>query len=161
MDNDIQDFVSLSSILIGVEADFLAPGLDPTNMKADCFGSAQKSDAAALANVLTIFRAHSADPVATIADLILNKSGDGVSFFAKAIMLSWLLGNWYDPKTLQAVVAGNQHGPIPSKVISPNAYQQSWTWKIAQAHAMGASNQSFGYWATQPPALDQFIGAAP
>ena len=42
----------------------------------------------------------------------------------------------------------------PVKVISPAAYTQGWTWRVAQAHPMGYSELRFGYWAKDPLPLD-------
>ena len=34
---------------------------------------------------------------------------------------------------------------------------QGWTWRVAQTHPMGYSDFRFGYWAEDPPALNDFI----
>ena len=46
---------------------------------------------------------------------------------------------------------------IAIKVVSSQAYKESLVWKAMQAHPMGYSMFSFGYWAEEPPPLDQFI----
>jgi hypothetical protein len=43
-------------------------------------------------------------------------------------------------------------------VISPAAYTQAWTWRVAQAHPMGYSEFRYGYWAGEPIALEDYIG---
>jgi hypothetical protein len=89
---------------------------------------------------------------------VLNDPGSGVRFLAQAVMLAWLLGSWYEPAELQRAAAQASPGFIPSVVISANAYRESWAWKIAQTKAMGTTTAGFGYWASAPPLLDEFIG---
>ena len=49
----------------------------------------------------------------------------------------------------------------PQRVISPAAYTQAWTWRVAQTHPMGYSEFRYGYWAKDPEAsLEDFIGKA-
>jgi len=43
------------------------------------------------------------------------------------------------------------------KVISPTAYTQGWTWRVAQAHPMGYSELRYGYWAEEPLPLGDYI----
>jgi hypothetical protein len=154
----MHDFVAVSSALLGIDAGKLSPEPDVTGMKADCFAAAQRSDPQRLAELLQVFHDRAMQPPAAIADAVLNRSGPELSYFAKSVMLAWLLGSWYDPAALQKAVADGTHGPIASSVISPNAYQQSWTWKIAQTKPMGTSSEAPGYWALPPPPLRDFIG---
>jgi len=67
-------------------------------------------------------------------------------------MKLWLLGSWYQPYD-----QGNAHKG-DTRVVSDQAYKESWAWKIAQSHPMGYSQYHFGYWAEQPPTLKQFTG---
>jgi Membrane bound FAD containing D-sorbitol dehydrogenase len=154
----MSDFVALSSALLGIEAAKLAPDPDPGNMKTEVFAAAQGQDAQALGTLLGILDANRAKSPPEIAEAMLERSGPEMAFFAKAIMLGWLLGNWYDPAALAQVVTKNLPGPIASRVISANAYRESWAWKIAQTKPMGTSDQAFGYWSKPPPPLSDFIG---
>jgi len=154
----MRDFVVLSSALLGIAAAKLAPDPDPANTKADCFAAAQQHDAQKLAELLAIVDANRTRTPAEIADVTLNGSGQESSFFAKAVMLAWLLGSWYDPALLARAAASGSDAPIPSTVISANAYREAWAWKIAQTKAMGTSNQGFGYWTSAPRPLGDFIG---
>ena len=66
---------------------------------------------------------------------------------------------WYEPKKL-AIYDSPKPGlfPLtPLKIISPAAYTQGWTWRVAQAHPMGYSELRFGYWAQDPLPLDDYI----
>ena len=67
-------------------------------------------------------------------------------------MKLWLLGSWYQPYDQGTA---KEHD---IRVVSDQAYKESWAWKIAQSHPMGYSEYHFGYWAEQPPTLKQFTG---
>lgn len=154
----MRDFVLLSSALLGIAPAKLAPDADSVDQKSACFAAAAQHDARGLARMLQIYRAHASEAPATIADVVLTRSGSDVAFFAKSVMLAWLLGSWYDPALLQKAMSGGASGPIDAAVISANAYRESWAWKIGQSKAMGTSSQGFGYWSSEPPALSESIG---
>jgi hypothetical protein len=86
------------------------------------------------------------------ASAILGHSDQQITQGARSIMKLWLLGSWYQPYD-----QGNaKEGSI--RVVSDQAYKESWAWKIAQSHPMGYSQYHFGYWAEEPPTLKQFTG---
>ncbi len=157
----LDDFVQVSAILTGIDAAKLAPPVDPQNMKQVYFSYTQSQQPGGLSQLLSIYAASAQKPPATIADVILNQSGDSIRYLARAIMLEWYLGSWYDPAVL-----ASYHGPNPPSappsgvVISPQAYTQGWAWSVAQAHPMGYSNLTFGYWTSQPPPLSAYVGGA-
>lgn len=153
-------FVGLSSVLTGVAADKLAPALDPVNIKQTYFDFAQKQSSVTFQQLLNIFSRNQDQPPLQIGDIILNQSGDAVRYLARSIILMWYLGSWYDPAELQKYNAPNPPpDPVPAvQVISPDAYTQGWVWSVAQAHPMGYSNFTFGYWGQNPPSLSDFIG---
>lgn len=139
---DIAAFVRFSSALLGIDAAKLAP------------------DAGAQAVASQIYdAAHDADPDA-LQRLVQAKSVDAAlavspqdAALAQSIALAWLLGTWYDPKTLDAAQPAG-------RVLSELAYRQSWVWRIAQTHPSGASDVAFGSWTTAPLPLSHFIGNA-
>lgn len=154
-------FVGLSSVLTGIDASKLAPALDPVNIKQTYFDTAKSEDEATFNQLLQIYAANQSQPPATIAAAVFENSGPAVCFLARAIMLAWYLGSWYAPSDLQAYGGPNPPtAPMPSTVISADAYTQGWAWSVAQAHPMGHSNFTFGYWAKEPPSLDDFIQGA-
>ena len=59
----------------------------------------------------------------------------------------WYLGSWYPPPFQ---TDGLQ------QVISSQAYTKSLVWNLAQAHPMGFSPFTFGYWSQPPGSLDTF-----
>ena len=103
-------------------------------------------------------------PDDTVATLILDGSGDAMRYLARSLILAWYLGSWYDPADLEraATTPPPRTGtpPPPNVVISAAAYTQGWAWRVAQAHPMGYSTFSFGYWSSLPPALDAIVGGA-
>jgi hypothetical protein len=147
----MQTFVAMSALLTGIAADKLAPPLDPKNVKQIYFDYIGKAAGASFQKLLSIYAANASQPPATIADIIFNQSGDDIRYLARSVMLAWYLGSWYAPADLAAKRATNV-------VISSMAYTQGWSWNVAQAHAMGYSNFQFGYWASNPPTLADFVG---
>lgn len=154
----LQTFVSLSALLTGIDADKLAPGIDPKNIKQAYFDYARAQDPATFDQLLSIYSSNATQPPATIANIIFTQSGTAICLFARSIMLMWYLGSWYAPAALQA--SGTGLPPPDSVVISAAAYTQGWAWNVAQAHPMGYSNFQFGYWANNPPTLADFVGGA-
>lgn len=146
-------FVQLSALLTGIAADKLAPSVDPVDIKQTYFDVASRQGGATFDQLLAIFQDNAKQPPATIADIILNQSGDDIRYLARSIMLAWYLGSWYDPAGLR-----KQQPFPPMQVISASAYTQGWAWNVAQAHPMGYSNLRFGYWAQKPPSLADYIG---
>lgn len=148
MTTSMDSFVQLSALLTGIAADKLAPQIDPNNIKQAYFDHAQAMAGADLARLLAIFDGQQGQPAASIAELILNQSGDDIRDLARAIMLAWYLGSWYPVPAAQA----------EGTVISAAAYTQGWAWSVAQAHPMGYSNGRFGYWAGNPVSLSALVG---
>lgn len=153
-------FVGMSAVLTGIDADKLAPPLDPIDIKQTYFQFVQKQAGATFTQMLDIFSKNQGQPPQTVGDILLNKSGDAVRYLGRSIILMWYLGSWYDPATLQKYNAPNPPtGMVPAvTVISADAYTQGWVWSVAQSHPMGFSNFTFGYWSADPPALTDFIG---
>jgi hypothetical protein len=151
----LADFVALSSVLLGIDANKLG---DPAGANAEIFAAAQKHDEALLGQLLQIYRAHASESPESVAGVVSSGSGAAIGFFAKAIMLAWLLGSWYDPASLQKAVAQGSGGSLAATIISANAYREAWAWKIGQTKAMGTTVAGFGYWASPPPPLAQFVG---
>ncbi len=155
-------FVNLSALLTGITAAKLVPPLSPSTVPQQIFDAAKTNGGVTFDRLLTIY----ADAVAQrmtdaqIANQVFVANGPDVRYLARSIMLAWYLGSWYDPKVLQAYDSPKPPpGPPSSVVISSDAYTQGWVWNVAQAHAMGYSNFTFGYWAKNPPALSDFTGA--
>jgi Membrane bound FAD containing D-sorbitol dehydrogenase len=157
----IDQFVGLSALLTGIASDKLAPSLDPVNIKQTYFNYIQQQEPAAFAQLLQIYGSNQDEPPAKIADIIFSQSGPHVAFLARSVILAWYLGSWYTPGELERSASGVSHLPLgPSAVISADAYTQGWAWSVAQAHPMGYSNFTFGYWAQNPPTLQDFIGGS-
>jgi hypothetical protein len=160
---DMALFVGLSSVLTGIDKAKLAPALDPNNIKQVFYDCASQEGGALFTQLLGVYGACQAEPDAQVAQTVFQRSGPALCYLARAIMLSWYLGSWYRPGDLQQAQEAEPAPPetlppLSGAVISAAAYTQGWAWNIAQAHPMGYSNFSFGYWARQPPALADFTG---
>lgn len=157
-------FVNLSALLTGISAAKLLPPLSPSKVPQRLFDTASKNGGATFDQLLTVYANAVAQGMSDtqIAAQVFQANGPDVCYLARSIMLAWYLGSWYDPKVLQAYDSPTPPpGPPSSVVISADAYTQGWVWNVAQAHAMGYSNFTFGYWAQNPPALSDFTGVAP
>jgi D-sorbitol dehydrogenase-like protein len=153
---DLDLFITLSSALTGIAKNRLAPAVDPIQIAAEYFKQASGDNA--FSGLMQIIRDNRSDPVAA-ADKVMNGADTGIKYLGRSIILAWYLGAWYDPKKL-AIYNSPTPGVFPLtpvKVISPKAYTQGWTWRVAQAHPMGYSELRFGYWSEDPPKLDDFI----
>jgi Membrane bound FAD containing D-sorbitol dehydrogenase len=156
----MKSFIDLSAMLTGIAASNLAPSLDPKNLKQLYFNQAQQQAGAAFEKLLSIFNVNAGKPPETIANIIFQQSGNDVCYLARSIMLMWYLGSWYAPCDLQRTNTSTP--PPPSVVLSMDAYTQGWAWSVAQAHPMGYSNGSFGYWANTPKfSLTDVTGGTP
>lgn len=156
----LQTFVDLSALLTGISKDKLAPTLDVQNLKQFYFDFARARTGPALDRLLSIFSANAGQPPAAVANVIFAESGTDICFLARSIMLMWYLGSWYDPASLEASNVGSPPGSVPPSnvVISSQAYTNGWAWNVGQAHPMGYSVFQFGYWAANPPSLQDFVG---
>jgi len=159
-DTPMDLFVGMSAVLTGVDKSKLAPDLDPVNIKKTYFDYVQSKAGATFQQLLNIYNQNQTQPPAQIGNIILNQSGDAIRYLARSIMLMWYLGSWYDPADLQKYNSKNPpKTPLGAvAVVSAEAYTTGWAWSVAQAHPMGFSNFTFGYWSQQPPTLEDFIG---
>jgi len=155
-DADRALFITLSAALTGIAKERLSPAVDPIQINRQYFAQA-KTDPA-FDGLMQIIRADPSNPVA-VAEKVLTNSDSNIKYLGRSIILMWYLGVWYAPKKLENFNSSPPKPPYPppDKVISPAAYTQGWTWRVAQAHPMGYSELLFGYWSKEPPALDAFI----
>lgn len=141
---DLDRFVRLSSALTGVAASQLKPALDPIGIADQYLQTVQQSiDSTTLQHVLATVPA---DPGAAV-DVASLLDDPTLGPVARSIIKLWLLGSWYEPANPSTAV----------QVVSAQAYKESLVWKVMQSHPMGYSMFTFGYWAEEPPALDQFL----
>jgi hypothetical protein len=153
---DLDLFVTLSASLTGIAKAKLAPAVDPIQIKNDYFKQARTDPA--FPALLDIIRADPTHPDAA-AEKVMHNADPAIKYLGRSIILAWYLGAWYEPKTL-AIYDSPKPGlfPVtPLKVISPAAYTQGWTWRVAQAHPMGYSEMRFGYWAQDALPLNDYI----
>src|SRR5688500_17134666 len=139
-DADIQAFAHKSAALTGFVRSVIKPLLDPVNLAGTLYEFAVSHvDEAAMLSLLGAFRATAATPPQTIANTLLETSSPTPSAqdqIAQSILLMWYLGSWYVP--------GQPGNGL--QVVSMQAYTNSLVWRVAQAHPMGYSVLTFGYW---------------
>ena len=150
-----QAFANMSAALTGFQSSFLRPFLDPVNLSGIFYNFAVVQVGQSMMDTLmSAFASLSSQtPPLTrqqIADTLLEVSSPTPSSQAQlcqSIIAMWYLGSWYPPPFQ---TNGLQ------QVISSQAYTKSLAWNLAQAHPMGFSAFTFGYWSQPPAALETF-----
>jgi len=156
----LQAFADMSAALTGFQSSFIRPFLDPVNLSGTFYTFAvSQVGQPRMDALMSAFQALSNQtPKLTpqqIADTLLETSLDAPSLQAQlcqSIVAMWYLGSWYTP----GVLGGNGFAPPALQVISQQAYTKSLVWNLAQAHPMGFSAFTFGYWSEQPASLQTF-----
>lgn len=151
----VQDFANMSAALTGFQPSFIRPFLDPVNLSGTFYQYAVAQVGQQMMDTLmSAFAAlNSQQPPLTpqqIADTLLEVSSPNPSnqaLLCQAIIAMWYLGSWYPPP----FQTNGLH-----QVISSQAYTKSLAWNVAQAHPMGFSAFTFGYWSQPPAALETF-----
>jgi len=151
----VQAFANMSAALTGFQPSFIRPFLDPVNLSGIFYEFAVSQVTQTMMDALmSAFAALSSEtPALTpqqIADALLEVSSTTPSNQAQlcqSIVALWYLGSWYPPPF--------QTGGL-QQVISSQAYTKSLAWNLAQAHPMGFSAFTFGYWSQAPASLETF-----
>ena len=151
----VQNFANLSAALTGFQSSFIRPFLDPTNLSGIFYEFAVAQVGQPLMDqLMSAFATLSGQtPALTpqqIADTLLEVTSSTPSnqaLLCQTIILMWYLGSWYPPPF--------QTGGF-QQVISTQAYTKSLAWNLAQAHPMGFSAFTFGYWSQPPASLETF-----
>jgi hypothetical protein len=69
---------------------------------------------------------------------------------ARALIQLWYLGQWIPlPQEWRRAYGASRFDV--SRIISTRAYKEGLVWDAIGAHPMGAKQQGFGAWATEPP----------
>jgi hypothetical protein len=147
----IQDFAFMSAALTGFQSHFIRPNLDPVNLSGTFYAFiVSQAGQPMMDTLLDAYRAIQSQPEQKIADTLLEISSTTPSnqaLLCQAIIAMWYLGSWYPPAFLP---------DSKQQVISSQAYTKSLVWNLAQAHPMGFSAFTFGYWSTPPASLQTF-----
>lgn len=151
----VQNFANMSAALTGFQPSFIRPFLDPVNLSGTFYSYAVAQVGQTMMDALmSAFTALSSQqpPLTSqqIADTLLEVSSPTPSPQAQlcqTIIAMWYLGSWYPPP----FQANGLH-----QVISSQAYTKSLVWNLAQAHPMGFSAFTFGYWSQAPAPLETF-----
>jgi len=144
-------FTDMSAALTGFTADAIAPRLDPTGLTQCFLDTADRLAGEKVVNdLLAQFATLQGQPAQQIADALLgispSSSGPTVQL-ARSLVKLWYLGSLY-PLDSTSAFDGN--------TVSSTAYLRGLAWRAAQAHPMGYSQFSFGYWSAPPPPLADF-----
>ena len=130
--------------------------VDPIQIKHEYFNQAKIDPA--FASLMQVIRERSDAAIPDAAQQNHEHADPNLKFLGRSIILAWYLGAWYEPKTLSQFIIRRRLGRFQSsfKVISPAAYTQGWTWRVAQAHPMGYSELRFGYWSERAAVARRF-----
>lgn len=160
-DAAMENFVQMSALLTGFAADAIAPSLDPVDLKATLFATAQKGAGQVFDELLAQYGKladgkqvsdMTPEERKSIGNQLLGLDGEEQdpqrAKTAESVMRLWYLGYWYP-------IDGSDPG---GAVASDQAYIRGLSWKSMQSHAMGYSTWQYGYWADPPPPLSDFTG---
>jgi hypothetical protein len=150
----MQNFAAMSAVLTGFTASIISPTLDPVHLKRTYLDTADaKAGAPLVDQLIAQFVSLQGQPAQTVANTLLatgSSTPPATALLARSVVKMWYLGGWYPAVPPSDPTAGN------GTVLSANAYIGGLAWKAAQAHPMGYSQFSFGYWSTVPPSLAAF-----
>jgi hypothetical protein len=149
--NRAATFTEMSAALTGFTADTIAPSLDPADLGTAFLNAADTlAGQDAVNQLLSQFLTLQGQSAQQIAEALLGisppSSGPSVDL-ARSIVKLWYLGSVYPLDSNSA---------FDGRTLSANAYIRGLAWRAAQAHAMGYSEFSFGYWSDPPPTLADF-----
>jgi hypothetical protein len=152
---NLSQFVGLSSVLTGFTPDDLNPALDPQEIAQNYLDFISNNfSPVLLAQLLSTYEsivaASGNDPAKVAAGVqrqILSvapvpPATESIGTLARRIIRMWYLATWYTTEPPDA----NGDG----QVISSNAYTRGLAWTAFEAHPMGYSEMTFGYWAMPP-----------
>ncbi len=164
------DYVRLSSALLGVEPSVLEPPPRPgvpslaDTFHALCNEAAPVALAALRAEFSAVAAGGSAPPA--VARRLLESGGsprpDGVGALARLTMLMWLYGVWYggmETTRMPGSAAFLDPAHRTDMVVSVHAYRNAWIWRFAQTSPAGVAGAP-GAWSEPPPDLARFLNEA-
>jgi hypothetical protein len=151
----LSQFVDLSAVLTGFTADVLNPPLDPLEIAQNYLNFVESNSVPGMLDELlatfeSIVSASGGDPQ-KVADGVQSQilsvapvppATESIGTLARRIIRMWYLATWYTTEPPDPAGDG--------QVISANAYTRGLAWSAFQAHPMGYSEMTFGYWATPP-----------
>jgi hypothetical protein len=144
----LEQFASMSAVLTGFTMDVISPMLDPKDLKTLYLKTADaKLPPGTVDTLLSRFKALAGKAPQEIADTLLqvtDPTPDSIAAAAQSIVKLWYVGVWYPPPA-----------EAPT-VVSADAYTGGLLWKAIQAHPIGFSTFTFGYWNSEPPSMQAF-----
>lgn len=151
----VQAFATMSADLTGFQLSFIRPFLDPVDLAGTFYKFAvaqvgQEMMDALMSDFNTLSSQTPPPSAQSIADTLLEVSSPTPSSQAQlcqSIVAMWYLGSWYPPPFQKDGL---------HQVITSQAYTKSLVWNLAQAHPMGFSPFTFGYWSQPPASLETF-----
>lgn len=164
--DDMANFIGLSAVLTGFNANILNPFLDPVNIKSEylpffCAKIAEESKNPELvANIFAKFaQLHDqTDPKLSdqqIGEAMLDPA-NGTDFVlaCRKLIFMWYSGAW------PTIIPASSTAPATtvSEIISAKSYTCGLAWQVMQSHPMGDSNLHYGYWAKAPIPLSDYTG---
>lgn len=167
----LPDFVGLSAVLTGYDANVIAPKVDPLddNTVATQYLRLMlaKADNEIFLQTLAVFREIVAElpdawawgkpgneqvlPQVTAQVVKQILADKDMAAMSRRMIRLWYLATWYV----------NEPPDFAGEVVSMDAYKQGLAWPTFQAHPMGYSELVFGYWADPPPSAGTTPPAPP
>lgn len=164
--SSMDNFVGLSVVLTGFAKSVINPTLDEVNIKAEYLPvwtervASESGDNQLPEKILSSYQALSEqEPALTdqqIGEQMLSDS-QGAAFVlaCRQLIFLWYMGAW---PTVQEAPGTDTGGRTDFHTLSSKSYTSGLVWRVMQAHPMGDSNYSYGYWSEPPATLNNYTG---
>ena len=152
----MQDFANMSAALTGFQPSFIRPFLDPVNLSGTFYQFAVSQVGQTMMDaLLSAFDALSKQTSTAVSAANRRHAARGIErhSVASGATLPEHRGYVVSGIVVSATVPDRR---VCSQVISSQAYTKSLAWNLAQAHPMGFSAFTFGYWSQPPASLETF-----
>lgn len=161
-DDAPETFVALSAVLTGFErVDLYGTGQTAPYWQTVREAVGDDNAAALLATAAAILERCGDDldalEVATRQDILASAR---LGPMARNIIQLWYLGTWFQMPATWSAEYG-VHVSDTTRIVSPEAYQQSLVYDVMRAHPPGAKQPGYGSWHTAPEPYGKQPPSAP
>lgn len=155
MDQEMTNFIGLSSVLTGFNQSILAPTLDPVDIKTEYLAAFnEKVGSTLVSNILSTYQSLKSEGKTNqeIGEAILANADFEMP--CRKLIFLWYSGAW--PTIIPAT--DEKPASTVSTLLSAKSYTAGLAWQVMQSHPMGDSNYRYGYWSEVPADLNDYTG---
>lgn len=153
-------FIRLSVGLTGFTRDAIAPQIDPVDIKTvylqvfrDNLPNGMADQIIAGYYGLNEAEGNKPNNEENIAGVLLQGTYPAEVLALRQLIYLWYMGAWPTVQYDQSATRGQTF----SDIVSATSYTQGLVWRVMQSHPMGSSTYNYGYWASNPPPLQDYL----